>query len=201
MRGRCTLVSLVVLLAIALLAACGGNDSGGSSDGGSASTVDGGSDGGASDGGSGGTPSCRSVTSAASCSTGQFGYTTTHTLSISSTNQLLTVDGASCTFVKAENLTGWTSDVKCADDYTCGGSSERIQWHESSLNGAQWSIDGALGNWWVTCSGGGGGGGGGTGCAGKCSNCLDSCRGFSSCCCGSGCMCESSCTPGCGDNC
>jgi hypothetical protein len=43
--------------------------------------------------------------------------------------------------------------------------------------------------------------GGGTTCAGKCSRCLDSCRGIGGCCCGSGCICDSDCTSACGDNC
>lgn len=47
------------------------------------------------------------------------------------------------------------------------------------------------------CTASGGGGGGGS--SGSCSSCLDSCSGDTSCCCGSGCICEDSCTDACND--
>jgi hypothetical protein len=101
------------------------------------------------------------------------------------------VDGSSCTFVRAETN---MNPGACGDVYSCGAASHELVWGGSGYPVVySWTIDDSF----LTCSGGGGGGG----CAGKCSSCIDSCRGYSGCCCGSGCICDSVCTSSCGDSC
>src|SRR5512142_1944365 len=159
-----------------IAAACGGGGGSG-----------GGGNGGGGDGG--GVPSCSNLASAGDCGTATFGYPTSHTAAISSSHTLVSVDGASSSFVSADTN---MQPGACADDYSCGGNTWTLSWGSHSYP-AIWSW--TIGSSFATCSGGGGG------CAGKCSSCLDSCRGYSGCCCGSGCMCESECTSSCGDNC
>jgi hypothetical protein len=168
------------IVALLAAAACGGG--GGSSDGP-----------GPGSGAGGGTPSCSSV-SATQCTQATYGYPTSSTAQVSASNVLQNVDGVSCTFLLARDnmLAG-----SCSDVYTCGGSTHELSWGPESVisTNKRWTID----SMYLTCSGGGGGGGGG--CAGRCSSCISSCRGYGGCCCGSGCICESACTSSCGDNC
>lgn len=100
--------------------------------------------------------SCPS-TSAPACTSGTFGYPTTHTLTMSG-NGLVAIDGGPCTF-KAIDTCAAGFGCLCIDRYECQTYQPGSWVSLSYSTRSGWTVGTAF----VTCAGGGGGRCGGTG--------------------------------------